>query len=373
MQRASGRKLASSTLRRALDVSLRVDVFRVHQYSKFQESAINNPKPAIMNALVTGGTGFVGSHIVDQLLEKRYSVRCLIRKSSDTKWLNGKPIEFVYGDLFDEIAMEQAVRGVDYIYHSAGLTKAKTKEEYYRANATGTKNLLETTITHNPNLKRFVHVSSGAAVGPSQTKTPIDEAAQPHPLTTYGKSKSQAEEECARVSDKLPITIVRPPAVFGERDKDVFEFFNTFAKGLQPMVGFSEKYVSLIHVTDLVRGMILAGESLNTIGQTYFITSKEVYGWKEIGEVTRSVMNRRALRLRIPEAGIYIIAAFAEFFSMFSPKPALINFEKARDMVQNYWTFSHEKAKRDFGFEQHLSLEEGIRRTVEWYKREGWL
>jgi nucleoside-diphosphate-sugar epimerase len=325
------------------------------------------------SALVTGGTGFVGSHIVDQLLEKEYSVRCLIRKSSDTKWLNRKRVALVYGDLFDENAMREAVSGVDYIYHSAGLTKAKTKEEYYRANSTGTKNLLEATLQHNPRLRRFVHVSSGAAVGPSETKIPIDETAKPHPLTTYGKSKLQAEEECATAMGNLSITIVRPPAVFGERDKDVFEFFNTFAKGLQPMVGFSEKYVSLIHVTDLARGIILAGESANTVGQAYFITSKEVYGWKEIGEVTRKVMNRNALRLRIPEAGIYAIAAFAELFAMFSPKPALINFEKAKDMVQNYWTFSHEKAKRDFGFEQQISLEEGIRRTVEWYTREGWL
>jgi nucleoside-diphosphate-sugar epimerase len=347
----------------------------VHEFfaAGLVQSAINNPQLTIMKALITGATGFVGSHIVDQLLEKQYSVRCLVRKSSDMKWLNGKPIELVYGDVFDEHALQNAVSGVEYVYHSAGLTKAKTKEEYFRANATGTKNLLDATLRQNPSLKRFVHVSSGAAVGPSQTKAPIDETARPHPITTYGKSKWQAEEECTKVMKTLPLTIVRPPAVFGERDKDVFEFFNTFAKGLQPMVGFSEKYVSLIHVTDLVRGIILAGESPNTVGQTYFITSKDVYGWKEIGEATRVVMNRRALRIRIPEAGIYLIAAFAELFSTLSPKPALINFEKAKDMVQNYWTFSHEKAKRDFGFEQQISLEEGIRRAVEWYKREGWL
>ncbi len=326
-----------------------------------------------MKALVTGGTGFVGSHLVDLLLQKNYSVRCLIRKSSDTKWLNGKGIEYVYGDLFDHNALRDAVNGVDYVYHCAGVTKAKTKQEYYRGNAEGTKNILDAALKHNPQLRRFVHVSSGAAVGPSSSRIPITEEAPAHPLTTYGKSKWQAEEDCRKVMDRLPITIVRPPAVFGQRDKDIFEFFSTMSKGLQPMVGFSEKYVSLIHVTDLVRGIILAGESGKTVGQTYFITSKEVYGWKEIGEVTRKALNRSALRLRIPEGGIYVIAAFAEFFSTFSLKPALINFEKARDMVQDYWTFDHSKAKRDFGFEQQVSLEEGIHRTVDWYKKEGWL
>lgn len=326
-----------------------------------------------MKALVTGGTGFVGSHIVDQLLEKKYTVRCLIRKSSDTKWLNGKPIEFVYGDLFDQPALQEAVTGVDYIYHSAGVTKAKTPEEYYRGNAEGTKNLLQATIKHNPGVRRFVHVSSQTAVGPSPTQTPIDESASPHAITTYGKSKLEAENECEKVKGSIPITIVRPPAVFGERDKDVFEFFNTMSKGLQPMVGFTEKYVSLIHVFDLARGIIMAAESERSQGQLYFITSKEVYGWKQIGEVTRKVMQKRALAIRLPEFVVHVIAAFAEVGAKFSTKPALINFEKARDMVQNYWTCSHEKAKRDFGFEQQIELETGIRRTIQWYRSEGWL
>ncbi|MBX2992667.1 MAG: NAD-dependent epimerase/dehydratase family protein [Bacteroidetes bacterium] len=326
-----------------------------------------------VKVLVTGGTGFVGSHLVDLLLQKNYSIRCLIRKTSDTKWLKDKPIEFVYGDLFDENALREAVSGVDYIYHSAGVTKAKTKEEYYRGNATGTRNLLEATLKHNPKLKRFVQISSQAAVGPSETRTPITEDRPANPLTTYGKSKWQAEEVCHSMMDKLPITIVRPPVVYGERDKDVFEFFNTYKKGLQPMVGFSEKLVSMIHVVDLVRGIVMAGESGKSVGQTYFITSTHQHGWEEIGEATRNVMNKGALRIRLPEFVVYIIAAFAEFFSLFNSKPALINFEKAKDMVQDYWTCDPSKAKRDFGFEQEISLQEGIRRTVEWYVEMKWL
>ncbi len=275
--------------------------------------------------------------------------------------------------MFDEEALAKAVTGVDYVYHSAGVTKAKTPEEYYRGNASGTKNILEATLKHNPDLRRFVHVSSGAAVGPSKTRTPITEETSAEPLTTYGRSKWQAEQECLRLMDRIAITIVRPPAVYGQRDKDVFEFFNTMSKGLQPMVGFSEKFVSLVHISDLARGIIMAGESTNARGQTYFITSKEVYGWKEIGDVTRKVQDRYAIRLRLPEFVIYVIAAFAELFSKFSAKPALINFEKARDMVQDYWIFDHKKAQKDFGFVQSISLEEGIRQTIAWYKEQRWL
>jgi hypothetical protein len=181
------------------------------------------------------------------------------------------------------------------------------------------------------------------------------------PITTYGKTKLQAEVECLKLEDRLPVTIVRPPAVYGPRDKDVFEFFATMRKGLQPVVGFGEKYVSLLHVGDVVRGTIMAGESPKSVGQTYFLSSKKIYGWLEVGQVTRKVLGRRALTLRIPEAGVYVVATFAEFFALFSKKPALINFEKARDMVQDYWTCDSSKAKRDFGYEQEIGLEEGIR------------
>jgi dihydroflavonol-4-reductase len=326
-----------------------------------------------MKALVTGGNGFIGSHLVELLLSKGYAVRCLVRRTSDLRWLTGLNIELVHGDLFDDGALKTAVEGVDFVYHSAGITKAKTKAEYYRGNAAGTGNLLKTTVKHNPGLKRFVHISSQAAVGPSPSSTPLTEEAPAHPITTYGKSKWEAEEECLAIAGKIPITIVRPPVVYGPRDKDVFEFFNTYSKGLQPMVGFGEKFVSMIHVADLVRGFVMAGESAKASGHTYFITSRRTYGWREIGDVTRKAMNKKALRVRIPEAGVYVVSAFAEFFSLFSSKPALINFEKAKDMVQDYWTCDSSKAKRDFGYEQQISLEAGIRDTVSWYKTHKWL
>jgi len=326
-----------------------------------------------MTTLVTGASGFIGSHLVEHLLKKGHAVRVLLRKTSSTAWLKDLQIEKVFGDLFNNGALQEAVDGVEYVYHSAGLTKAKTKVEYYRANATGTKNLLTAARSHNSTLKRFVLVSSQTAAGPSRGKTPITESDPPRPITTYGRSKLQAERECLNAVTELPVTIVRPPAVFGPRDKDIFEFFNTFSKGLQPIVGFSEKYVSLIHVSDLVRGIVLAGESDTARGGTYFISSKQVYGWKEVGEVTRRIMERKALRIRIPEIGVYAISAVAQFFSLFSSAPALINLEKARDMVQDYWTCDSSRAKRDFGYEQEIPLEEGIRNTVQWYREQGWL
>jgi nucleoside-diphosphate-sugar epimerase len=326
-----------------------------------------------MHALVTGASGFIGSHLVEQLLKRGYAVRCLLRKSSSTAWLKDLPVEIVYGDVFDVPALENAVRAMDYVYHSAGLTKAKKKEEYFRANAEGTRLLLEATIRVNPGLKRFVFLSSQTAAGPSPTPAPITEDAPAHPITTYGLSKLAAEKIVLAAKDRVPVTVLRLPAVYGQRDKDILEFFRTMRGGIQPVAGFNVKYVSLLHVGDVVRGIIMAGESPAAVGQLYFISSSRVYGWDEIGKISRKVLGRKALTVKIPEWGIYTVSAFAEFFSLFSSKPALINFEKAKDMVQDYWTCDSSKAKRDFGYEQQIGAEEGIKQTIAWYVEKGWI
>jgi len=326
-----------------------------------------------LKALVTGATGFIGSHLVELLLKKDYAVRVLLRKTSDTIWLKDLPLEKVTGDLFDVHALEEAVTGVDYVFHSAGVTKSRTAEGYFQGNTEGTKNILEAVRRSNPSLKRFVHVSSQAAAGPSPGKNPITEAVKAHPITTYGMSKWASEQLCMKMKGELHVTIVRPAVVYGPRDKDVFEFFHTIARGLQPMAGMTEKYVSMIYVADLVRGIWLASENPAAVAQTYFLTSSMAYGWKDIGEVTRHVMGKKAIRVKIPKWGIFTVAAVAEGIASLSSKPALINFEKARDMVQDYWTSSPEKADRDLGFRQEISLEEGIRETVNWYKEHGWL
>lgn len=326
-----------------------------------------------MRALVTGATGFIGSHLAEGLHNRGYQLRFLIRKSSDLKWIRHLHADLIYGDLFDHEALKKSVADVDYIFHLAGVTKAKTKEEYFLGNHIATKNLLDAVRTTQPNIKRFVHVSSQSATGPSLDGKPVDEKIPLHPITTYGISKMEAEKECLKLMDHLPITITRPPAVYGPRDKDVFEFFNTINKGLQPMIGFRHKYVSLIYVKDLVDGIILAGEQPKAVGQTYFISSEGFYSWKEVGELTAKIMNKKVLRVRIPEFVVYVIGGFAELLELLSSKPALLNIEKVKDIVQDAWICDVTKAKTDLGFREKISLEEGIRNTVTWYREQGWL
>lgn len=326
-----------------------------------------------MRVFVTGATGFIGSHLAEHLHGKGYELVCLVRKPSNLQWIQHLPITYIYGDIFDEELLRNALQGVDYVYHVAGVTKAKTKEEYFRGNQFATQNLLNAVAKSGTSLRRFVHVSSQAAVGPSGKDKPIDEATPFHPLTTYGISKMEAEKECLKRVNEISMTIVRPPAVYGQRDKDVFEFFKTMNNGLHPMIGLHDKYVSLVHVKDLVDGIILAGEHPKAVGQTYFIASERFYNWKEVGDVTSRVMNKKALRVKIPEFIVYVIASLAEFGALFSKKPALLNLEKVKDIIQDAWTCSIAKAKNDLGYREQRTLEEGIRETVQWYHQEGWL
>lgn len=324
-------------------------------------------------AVVTGANGFVGSHLVDHLLARGYTVRCIIRKTSDTKWLEGKNIEIFDCGLFDKEGLRKAFSHADYIYHVAGVVKSKKPEGYFKGNVDTTRSLLNIALEFRDTLKRFLIISSQTAAGPSIDEKPIDENDAPHPITTYGRSKLAQEELAKEYMERLPITICRAPAVYGERDTEIFIFFQTFAKGLFTTIGFDKKLVSLIHVSDLVNGFALAAENAAAAGKIYFISSEKYYTWEEVGEVTKKIMNKRPLHISVPHFVVYFIAAVAQFFALFSSKPATLNLEKARDITRHAWICSTLKAVNEIGYHQQVSIEEGVRRTVEWYIESGWL
>lgn len=326
-----------------------------------------------MRVLITGATGFIGSHLAERLHGKGYEIRCLVRKTGNLRWLRHLPVKLVFGDFYDEEALRVAVSDVDVIYHSAGVVASKTKEGYFQGNQIATRNLLKAIERHNHKLIRFNHISSLSAVGPASEGEIITEETPYHPITTYGKSKMEAEKEVKAYEGRIPWTITRPSAVYGPRDTATFDFFKTAAKGFIPLVGFDNKYVNLVHVRDLVNGIILAGEKPEGRNQTYFIGSERSYDWEEIAETTLRVLERKAVRMRVPEFLVFAVAGTVGFLSLFRKKPSVLNWEKGKDMVQKAWTFDVSKAERELGYKESISLEEGIRETIEWYRKEGWM
>ena len=324
-------------------------------------------------AAVTGANGFVGSHLVDFLIQKNFEVRCIVRKSSNLQWLEGKDVKIFNCGLFDKGGLREAFSSVNYVFHIAGVVKAKDEAGYLNGNVEATRILLEIASEKKESLKKFVVVSSETVSGPAVDGKPVTEDMEPNPLTTYARSKLKQEELALSFKEKFPVTICRAPAIYGERDTEIFIYFQVFSRGFTTMIGFDKKELSLLHVADLAEGLFLAAVSEKANGEIYFISSEKFYTWDEVGRITSKVLNKKAFRIRIPHFVVYIIAAIAQFFAMFSSKPATLNIEKAKDLIQRYWICDTSKAMKDLGYKQKVSLEEGIKRTCDWYKKMKWI
>lgn len=328
-----------------------------------------------MKVLITGATGFVGSHVVDVLLERGHEVFFIARSTSNMRWLDGKSVTRVEGSLFDVDSLSHAVTGMDALIHVAGLTAAKNEAEFRRGNLDATQNLIDAIRAYNPGLQRFVHTSSLTVCGPApsleQPRTEDQEDLRP--LTAYGRTKKLAED-AVRAAHDIPWTIVRPPAVYGPRDAAILSFFQAVHKGLATLIGFGDSRVSLVHARDLARGIVLAMEIPAAHQQTYFITSDEFYSWPQIVDVTKTAMRKSfVLPLRLPHALVLGIAGTVGFFGKLSGKPPVLDYEKGLDLIQPYWICSSDKARRELGYRQEISLEDGIRETVQWYREYKWL
>ncbi len=326
-----------------------------------------------MKILVTGATGFIGSHLVERLRERGNDIVCVAKDELNIMVLRSLGVDVVLGDLNNGIDWSRILRGVDYIYHLAGLTRAKWSGEYYTENYVATKRFVEACLVHCTSLRRFIYVSSQTAAGPSPDGSPVSEAAPCHPVSHYGRSKLLAELEVARVRDRMPMTIVRPSAVYGPRERDWYEYFKTVKRGLQPIIGLREKRMSLIHVNDLVEGIILAGESAVAEGESYFLANEDVYTTIEIGNAIAHSMGKSPIKVRLPHAMVYLVGAMAELCAKTLQKQIFFNIQKVRESVQDAWVCSVEKAKAQLGYRQRIALDDGMQQTYAWYCKHGWL
>lgn len=327
-----------------------------------------------MRVLVTGGNGFIGSHLLEALVERGYLLRCLVRKTSNLRWLRGLPVELVYGDVTDAASLPEAVRGVDYVYHLAGVVEAKQEEAYDRVNAQGTDHLLQACLDHAPNMRRFVYASSQSAAGPSPDARPVKESDPPHPITSYGRSKLRGERIVLSYGERIPVTIIRPPAVYGPRDRMTLPYFSMVRSRIKPLLGLKhKKYISLSYVSDLVRGFILAGESQKAVGQIYFIADERAYSRPEILDRMAEVLSVKAITVHVPDVFAHLLVAFSSLLSRVAPSSGTLSRGKARELVQRYWICDVSKAKRELGYESRVGLREGLQITAQWYQEHGWL
>lgn len=310
---------------------------------------------------------------MEALVKRNFNVRCLLRQQSNLRWLEGLPFEKVYGDCNDPSSLKEAVKDVGYVFHLAGVTKAVREETYFRVNAQGTDCLIHACLDHNPHLQRFVLVSSQAASGPCQGAKKKTEADPCCPVSPYGHSKRMGEELALAHREELPLVILRPSAVYGPRDTDMFAFFKLVSKGIIPTFRGLAQHFSLCYVEDVIQAILLSATMPHATGEVFFISDGREYRMEEVGDTLARAMEIRALRVALPQAILWGVASFSEAFSRISGKPSLINRGKAQEMLQCDWGCDISKAKNRLGFEPRFDLFEGAKRTFEWYRQEKWL
>ncbi|MCH8312606.1 MAG: NAD-dependent epimerase/dehydratase family protein [Nitrospinae bacterium] len=320
--------------------------------------------------LVTGASGFIGSHVVDALLQGHCKVHCLVRRTSDLRWLDRTKVQLHYGNLEKPFSLKECLGKTDYVFHCAGLTRAKTRQEFFQANATACKTLYEECAEHGKHLKRIIHISSLASVGPALPDQPVDENTPCKPLTYYGKSKLAGEEIARQFSSSLPLVILRPPIVYGPREVNFFAFIDGIARGWNLQIGHKNRVLSLIYITDLVQAMLRAAVCPSSENDVYFITDGHFYHWDNVVETVSKILNVRPRSIRIPDRLLAFIGLLLEFISIYQKKPPLLDRQRIIDIRQSTWTASSEKFFGQFEFQPQYDLQKGLKETVDWHKKQ---
>ena len=322
-----------------------------------------------MRVLVTGGTGFLGSHVIESLLEDPgCEVFALVRNPSKPRWLEGiDGIRWLTGDLRK---LPGLPAGLDCVYHLAGLTKTLRPSEYYSVNRDGTANLLRA-LDRQKGRPRFVHLSSLAAIGPSSPGRGVREDDPPHPISPYGESKLAAETEVLKYRDRLSVVLLRAAAAYGPRDEDFLEFFRWIPRGIKPVYG-RRKILSLIYVRDAVRACRLAADPHRPSGEIFNIAHPKACAWDDIGRVSAALLAKRTIPVHLPGWSAYLASMVSLGLDRLTGGGnALFNLSKAKQLRADGWVADVGKARRELGFEAIFSLEQGISETLAWYLWKG--
>ncbi len=330
------------------------------------------PSDSGYTAFVTGGPGFVGSHLVELLLKSGFrEVRCLVR--NELKFLEGLPVTVVGGSISDQAALAEGVKDVDYVFHVAAVTRARNWDTFLAANVEGSDRLLRTVREVNPAVRKVLVTSSLATIG--LCDHPVASETDPlRPISMYGRSKVMMEERVQSYTGDLPIVTIRPPAVYGPRESDIFTFFQTLSKGLCPIIGSGrEKALSLVHARDLVTGMLQAALKDETSGETYFLGSPSHYSWNEIRDASATSLGRRVFTIHVPPFLVGAVGAVSETAGRLTGTYPAFNREKAAEARHACLMCNHSKASRTFAYNPATDLWAGIDETIRWYRSEDWL
>jgi dihydroflavonol-4-reductase len=322
--------------------------------------------------LITGATGFVGSHVVEAVAGRAKHLRALIRASSRRDKLEQFGIEPVLGALEDAESVRRAVEGADVVVHMAAATRAANEAEFRRVNRQGTEVVVEAIRKARRPPRRLVYLSSLAAVGPMRGGRPVQPGDEPAPLTAYGRTKLEGEQIAATLPPDTELVILRAPAVYGPGDRDLYEFFRLARLGFLPVPTGPARPLQLIHVGDLARAVVLSATGAGGSG-VYHIAEPRSYLWAEVATLVARAVGRRAQLVSVPASLISLAGGISEWGGRLLGKPSIFTRDKARELLAPGWLCETETARTKLGFETEIALEPGLKQTADWYRAHGWL
>ncbi len=328
-----------------------------------------------MKPVITGSNGFIGSMLRNELVDQGADVRCLVRSNPGSQSFEAGYTTFgIDYNSEESLVACGALHDATHVFHVAGVTKHLTLEGFRQGNVTPTKNLLGALQQVNPNLSRFILISSQAAAGPaSSERKPKTEADVPAPIEDYGRSKLEAEQLLTDGNLPFPYTIIRPAAVYGPRDVDFLALFKQLKNGLGIYPGNKNSFVSTIYVDDLVTGILDAAQHQAASNQAYFLANEVAVSWQQIYQHIAAIWPSRLRELNLPFGIIAAIAKLGDLYSKVTGKITVLNSKKIELARPKYWVCTAEQARRDFGFSPQTPLSTGLKETFDWYKASGWL
>lgn len=336
-----------------------------------------------MRILVTGASGFIGSFIVSEALERGHEVWAGVRASSNRQYLTDPRIHFAElnfsspSRLCGQLAVLREKMGGnrwDYIIHAAGATKAIREADFYRTNTQGTINFVQALEDMKMLPSRFVFISSLSIFGAIREEdySPIRDTDTPQPNTSYGKSKWEAEQ-WLRTQQDVPWVILRPTGVYGPRERDYFLMAKSIKNHTDFAVGYKPQDITFVYVTDVVQAIFLAIES-DISGRSYFLSDGEVYRSSTFSDLIRKELgNPWWIRITAPLWVLRLVTFFGEHISHITGKISALNNDKYNIMKQRNWRCDITPAIEELGYRPQVKLKEGVRRAIHWYKENKWL
>jgi nucleoside-diphosphate-sugar epimerase len=326
-----------------------------------------------LKILLTGASGFVGSHILDSLRARGLPAAILLRPTSDRRFIEPHlpRVEVRSGSIGDLDSLHQAMAGVTHVIHCAGATKALRVSEFYAVNQRGTRNLIEAVNAQSGRVERLVHISSLAAAGPAVPEQPARESDTPHPVSEYGKSKLAAETEVGQHC-RSGYVILRPSAVYGPRDAEFLRLFRAVKHHLLPSVS-PRQALSLVFVKDLAETACNCLNHPAAAGRTYFVAGREVVTARALAEEVKAQMNVMTVPFVLPALALWPVCLAQEVLSRLTGKPSVLSLQKYAELRAPGWVCDSTLLERETACRCPITLKQGVAETLAWYRQHHWL